>query len=448
VYTGDGRFFGSISSAVPVRVNSFGHLAINFDFDPLGMAIPNGTDVDSTYIAWGVTFEKVGPGTTCGAGTQVYANATNHPAGFGSLPNLVSVCPPPTAADFSQNGFGMVHAMFAEPLNSVCIDVHPDSPTDFAVLQLYDASDVLLASASSAPGVTGPLCLSGSGIRGARFAGSGAHFATFDDLTLGFVTDRVDFDRTPAGLAIPPGAVVNNLYSAWGVTFEKSNLSTGCGFGANVYANSDQPAGFGSAPNVVSMCPPPRAADMSEAGVGTVHATFAQPYSRVCIDVRPDGASDLGVLRAYDAFDSLLASVTSAPGVTQQLCVEASGIRGVRFSGAGTQLARFDNLVFGGASVAGVPSPPAPTTLALASPFPNPTRSGVTVAFELPGAGAATLALYDVAGRVIESHDVGGLGPGRHVVTLGSARRLDPGYYLMRLRRGPESRTATAIVLR
>jgi hypothetical protein len=97
---------------------------------------------------------------------------------------------------------------------------------------------------------------------------------------------------------------------------------------------------------VVSTCAPPTSSDISENLLGAVHAMFAQGANQVSIDVRPDGPSDVAVLRAYDAADNLINTVTSPPGVTGTLSIGTPGppIRGVRFSGNGSQFARFDNL--------------------------------------------------------------------------------------------------------
>ena len=66
-------------------------LVINFDTDPIGNPIEDGTIVDELYAVLGVTFGPEGA-STCG--TNVYANA-DRPASFGSPPNVVSICAPP-----------------------------------------------------------------------------------------------------------------------------------------------------------------------------------------------------------------------------------------------------------------------------------------------------------------------------------------------------------------
>jgi hypothetical protein len=79
---------------------------------------------------------------------------------------------------------------------------------------------------------------------------------------------------------------------------------------------------------------------------------------------------------------------------------------------------------------------------------PNPTRGGAqAVHFGLPSAAAASLELFDAAGRRIMTRDVGSLGAGRHTLNLGEGRRLAPGLYVVRLRQGTNARVTRVAVL-
>ena len=157
-------------------------------------------------------------------------------------------------------------------------------------------------------------------------------------------TVTINFDTDTAGSTVASGTVVDTLYAAWGVTFTHVGPGS-CSAGDHVYANDDQPSGFGSPPNVVSTCAPPIASDISENLTGGfVQASFAQDANRVCIDVLPDFSTHHAVLNAYDAGNNPIGSVTSADGVTQTLCFSGAGIRSVRFSGDGDLYARFDDL--------------------------------------------------------------------------------------------------------
>ncbi len=91
---------------------------------------------------------------------------------------------------------------------------------------------------------------------------------------------------------------------------------------------------------------------------------------------------------------------------------------------------------------------PATLRLALAGLRPNPATSGAAVSFTLPVKAPATLELVDVAGRRVLAREVGGLGPGSHVVDLDGAGRVPAGLYFIRLRQGAGSVTVRGIILR
>jgi len=101
---------------------------------------------------------------------------------------------------------------------------------------------------------------------------------------------------------------------------------------------------------------------------------------------------------------------------------------------------------FGGEAWVEVPTA---AGFALEGARPNPGSSqGLSVRFTLPDAAAARLELLDLSGRLVVATEVGGLGPGSHVVSLAAPRRLAPGIYLMRLTRAGRALTARAAVLR
>ena len=85
--------------------------------------------------------------------------------------------------------------------------------------------------------------------------------------------------------------------------------------------------------------------------------------------------------------------------------------------------------------------------LALQGCVPNPSRR-LNVSFTLPDSRPATLEVHDVSGREVDRMEVGGLGAGRHTVTLGSSGKLAPGVYLVHLIQAEHRRVARAIVLR
>jgi len=93
-------------------------------------------------------------------------------------------------------------------------------------------------------------------------------------------------------------------------------------------------------------------------------------------------------------------------------------------------------------------SVPAAAALALAleAPAPQPSVGEARVAFTLPASGRATLAVFDLAGRRVEAHDLGGLDAGCHTLTVGGA--LPPGLYLLRLTQGGAAITRRWCVVR
>jgi hypothetical protein len=86
--------------------------------------------------------------------------------------------------------------------------------------------------------------------------------------------------------------------------------------------------------------------------------------------------------------------------------------------------------------------------LGLEGARPNPALRVPRVWFVLPSGEAATLELIDVAGRRVARREVGALGPGRHAVTLGTARELAPGLYFVRLAQGGQALNSLVAVIR
>lgn len=76
---------------------------------------------------------------------------------------------------------------------------------------------------------------------------------------------------------------------------------------------------------------------------------------------------------------------------------------------------------------------------------PNPARGSPAIGFSLPDAGAALLEAFDARGRRVWREEVGGLGPGRHVVR--PETELVPGICWIRLVSGETSRQAKGVVL-
>jgi hypothetical protein len=93
-----------------------------------------------------------------------------------------------------------------------------------------------------------------------------------------------------------------------------------------------------------------------------------------------------------------------------------------------------------------VPSPATSPRLALAA-SPNPATHSLAIAYALPGRGAATLALVDVAGRSVRTLAIDGA-PGPRLVHLDGLARLAPGVYVVRVAQGATSASAVVTITR
>jgi hypothetical protein len=86
--------------------------------------------------------------------------------------------------------------------------------------------------------------------------------------------------------------------------------------------------------------------------------------------------------------------------------------------------------------------------LALGGLRPNPASSELNVAFTLGQSAPASLEVLDLGGRRIVSRDVGGMGPGRHVLRLWETRALSPGVYWIRLQQAGQSAVTKGVITR
>jgi hypothetical protein len=85
--------------------------------------------------------------------------------------------------------------------------------------------------------------------------------------------------------------------------------------------------------------------------------------------------------------------------------------------------------------------------LTLHGALPNPASPRLAIGFVLSSWMPATLSLYDLGGRRIVKRSLGGLGPGRHLVSLGEETAIPPGVYLARLQQGSNAETKKVLVL-
>jgi hypothetical protein len=89
---------------------------------------------------------------------------------------------------------------------------------------------------------------------------------------------------------------------------------------------------------------------------------------------------------------------------------------------------------------------PAPR-FALRGLTPNPSFGDPVVGFSLASAEPATIELYDLAGRLVDSREVGSLGTGAQV-SLTAPGRLPAGVYTLLLRQGEQRATSRAVIIR
>jgi hypothetical protein len=78
---------------------------------------------------------------------------------------------------------------------------------------------------------------------------------------------------------------------------------------------------------------------------------------------------------------------------------------------------------------------------------PNPFRPGGRIGFGLPRAGAVTLEVFDVRGRLVETLVEGALPAGRHQLTWDAAG-VAPGVYFVQLRSGGAREYRRLVVMR
>ena len=94
----------------------------------------------------------------------------------------------------------------------------------------------------------------------------------------------------------------------------------------------------------------------------------------------------------------------------------------------------------------GTSSDATPAALAIRGTSAAPGR--MRVEFALPATGPARVELLDVAGRTIESAEVGERGPGRHSLELAPSGELRQGIYFLRLQQGVNMARTRVVVVR
>jgi hypothetical protein len=149
-----------------------------------------------------------------------------------------------------------------------------------------------------------------------------------------------------------------------------------------------------------------------------------------------DGGSVSITAQSFDTVDEPAMATASA-----DIPAGAQGSYLLHFSGA--------NISLEGLGVTAV-DPPTRSQEAGVAISPNPAFGRVTVAWDVPRAGDGAVALYDVSGRCVSTIYSGRMEPGRHTADLaptGSAGRLLPGLYFVRLSLNGQTRAARFVLL-
>ena len=88
------------------------------------------------------------------------------------------------------------------------------------------------------------------------------------------------------------------------------------------------------------------------------------------------------------------------------------------------------------------------SVLALSVRAVSPAGEDVSVEIVLPGEGGATLALYDVTGRLVAEREVACCEPGRYTETIAARSELASGVYFVRLEQDGNSRETRVVVVK
>jgi hypothetical protein len=196
--------------------------------------------------------------------------------------------------------------------------------------------------------------------------------------------------------------------------------------------------------------------------VGTNTQVFTSPLGQSPWTPRNIGLGPLSnvafALRGHDVFASFVfiipgvglnstTGLTRDDGVTWQLFENQLGVFTFKIAALGNTLyaARTDGLWR--RSVANVSVPPHDSRLQFAITGAQPVRDAVRFRFEMPVSGAATIDVYDVAGRRVSAPVHGELAAGPHEIAW-NVSELAPGVYHARLSVGSRTEAVRLVHVR
>ena len=88
-----------------------------------------------------------------------------------------------------------------------------------------------------------------------------------------------------------------------------------------------------------------------------------------------------------------------------------------------------------------------PEALVLGNSYPNPAKGQITISYQLPQAGRATMEIYNMLGQTVQKFDLGWQPAGNHSLNWNSSQQVQ-GVYFYRLQAGDFSSTKKLVVVK
>jgi len=367
----------------------------------------------------------------------------------------------PLTWDSAGEGVFTWNVMVAHPVTA---GVSPSfNVTTTADIGTANSGTVLVASGSGAPMVIAKQVGSGRVVHfscGGNF--NGYHPFNVPDMqrmlmnAANWMSGATLLSATPSTGVVPAHGSLDLA-----VTVDAGPLHSGTFNSALLISTNDPVHPLISVPATIDVTP---AADVALQPDTLRFAATAMGSSRVdTVQVSNPGSLTLHVsgVSAGAPFGAPAAGFDLAPGGIRKLAVTFSPLAPGPFTGSlvvssddpdeptASVVLKGTGLAAGSREETAQPAPEPPVlSLALHGFVPNPPVRDLVVAFSLPDAEPASIELMDLAGRRLRQVEVGGSGPGRHTVSLGSVGALESGLYLVRLRHGGQSLVSKCVLMK